>query len=101
MEQLENVGPQKQDVIVKGPRELSNIYEDKPTPKWPKQMDYSAFPSPGLSNGGKDVDVAQNFSRGNLVKDPIDLSLAVAEIVYEADFLKGCVCYQSIYMIGE
>lgn len=82
---LDHARPQKQDVIVKGPKELSCVYEDKPAPRWPLQMN-SISPSHMLSKGGKDVDVEENFTRKKGFEEHPDFSLAVAEPVYKADF---------------
>lgn len=84
---LDDVIPQKKDVIIKGPRALSSIYEDKPAPKWPKQMD-TALLSPNVSFRGNYVDFEEKFEPKNAIVDPPDFSQVVTEIVYQADFSK-------------
>ena len=93
---LDNERPQKQDVIVKGPRELSCIYEDKPAPRWPLQMNLIS-PAPMLSKEGKDVDFEENFSSKKVLKEHPDFSLAISEPVYEADYSNPDVIKLNLY----
>ena len=86
--------PEKQNVIIKGPKALSSIYEEKPAPKWPKQMN-SALPSPQVSYPEYSNETIEKFDPRKVLSEAPDFAKAITTVIYQADFSK--INVDSIY----